>query len=90
MARASLALLAAVAVLGMPDDRWGEAVVAAVLPAAGATPDPEELTAFTRERLAPYKVPKRWVVVAELPLTASGKVQKFRLREELTQEAGGA
>jgi len=75
--------VAAVAVLGLPDDRWGEAVVAAIVPAPGATPDPDALTAFTREHLAPYKVPKRWVVVDALPLTASGKVQKFVLRDQL-------
>jgi len=76
--------VAAVAVLGLPDDRWGEAVVAAIVPAPGVTPDPDALTAFTREHLAPYKVPKRWVVVDALPLTASGKVQKFVLRDQLT------
>jgi fatty-acyl-CoA synthase len=77
--------VAQVAVLGLPDDRWGEMVTAVVLPAPGANPDPEALEQFARERLAPYKVPKRWVLVDELPMTASGKVQKFLLREQLTQ-----
>lgn len=78
--------VAEVAVVGVPDARWGEAVVAVVRPHAGATPSPAELDAFTRTCLAPYKVPKRWALVDELPMTASGKVQKFVLREHL---AGG-
>jgi fatty-acyl-CoA synthase len=75
-----------VAVLGMPDPRWGEAVVAVVLGSARDQPNADELEAFARERLAPYKVPKRWVFVDELPMTASGKVQKFVLREQLARE----
>jgi fatty-acyl-CoA synthase len=79
--------VAAVAVLGLPHERWGEAVVAAVRIAPGGDPaDAGTLEAFTRERLAPYKVPKRWVFVDELPMNASGKVQKFLLRETLTAE----
>ena len=76
-------LVAEVAVFGVPDDRWGEAVVAVVRASGEAEPDPTALETFTRDRLAPYKVPKRWVFVAELPRTASGKVQKFVLRESL-------
>jgi fatty-acyl-CoA synthase len=49
-----------VAVLGMPDRRWGEAVVAVVQLADGSDAGPAELEALTRELLAPYKVPKRW------------------------------
>jgi fatty-acyl-CoA synthase len=75
-----------VAVIGMPDRRWGEAVVAVVRPVAGAQPPEAVLGAFARERLAPYKVPKRWVFIDELPVTASGKVQKFLLRERLERE----
>jgi fatty-acyl-CoA synthase len=77
--------VANLAVLGMADPRWGEAVVAVVLLADGEEPNAEELEAFVRERLAPYKVPKRWVFVDELPMTASGKVQKFVLREHLAR-----
>ncbi len=78
--------VAAVAVLGVPDARWGEAVVAVVRAAPDRDPSASELDEFTRERLAPYKVPKRWVFVDELPMTASGKVQKFLLRDRLTQD----
>jgi len=77
--------VADVAVIGLPDRRWGEAVVAVVRLADGAHPDDSELDAFTRERLAPYKVPKRWEFVEELPLNASGKVQKFILRDQFAE-----
>ena len=75
--------VAQAAVVGVPDRRWGEAAVAVVRPAPGAACDPDELEAWVRERLASYKVPKRWVVRDELPVTPFGKVQTFVLREEL-------
>jgi acyl-CoA synthetase (AMP-forming)/AMP-acid ligase II len=56
--------------------------VAFVVPRAGATLVPEELIAWSRERMANYKVPRRVVVVDSLPLNATGKVLKFRLREQ--------
>jgi malonyl-CoA/methylmalonyl-CoA synthetase len=62
------------AVVGLPSERWGEEVVAAVVPAAGGKLDPERLLDFARERLAPYKQPKRVVVVDELPLNPMGKI----------------
>jgi malonyl-CoA/methylmalonyl-CoA synthetase len=62
------------AVVGIPSARWGEAVVAAVVPAPGATLDEEALLAFAGERLAPYKRPKQVVAVQELPLNHMGKV----------------
>ena len=80
--------VAEVAVVGIPHRRWGEAVVAAVRVVADSTPDADALAAFTRERLAPYKVPKQWVFVAELPRNTSGKVQKFLLRETLGRDLG--
>lgn len=68
------------AVIGLPDDLWGESVTAVVVPAAGATVDGEALKAFCRERLAGFKTPKRVLVQAEpLPRTPTGKVQKFLL-----------
>lgn len=78
--------VADVAVIGVPHDRWGEAVVAVVRPSAGDTPDPLALERHTRERLAPHKIPKRWIFADDLPMTASGKVQKFLLREKLGLE----
>jgi fatty-acyl-CoA synthase len=70
-----------VAVVGVPDERWGEQVAAFVRPAPGRSPTGEELFAFCRQHLAPYKTPRHWVFVEELPLTPSGKVQRFVLRD---------
>jgi len=75
--------VAACAVVGMPDDRWGEAVCAVVVPSAGAVPTLAAVQDGVRQRLARYKVPRRLVLVAELPVLASGKVDKKRLRAEL-------
>ena len=49
-------------------------------------PDPEELRAYCRERLAPYKTPLHWVFVDAFPMTPSGKIQKFKLRESFTPD----
>jgi len=71
------------AVVGIPDPVWGDRVCAAVLPAAGSrgeTLSSEEVRAFARERLAPYKVPKEVLVVEELPRNAMGKVTKPGVR----------
>jgi acyl-CoA synthetase (AMP-forming)/AMP-acid ligase II len=71
-----------VAVVGRADERWGEAVTAiVVLEPGGAAPDADALRAHCRERLAPYKVPKRIEFAAALPRNSMGKVQKFLLRE---------
>jgi acyl-CoA synthetase (AMP-forming)/AMP-acid ligase II len=64
------------AVLGIPDDRLGEVPVAAVR----GTVDPDDVVAFARDHLAHYKVPRRVVVVDELPRGGTGKVQKDLLR----------
>jgi acyl-CoA synthetase (AMP-forming)/AMP-acid ligase II len=73
--------IAQVAVVGVPDDRLGEVGQAYVVPRAGATIDEPDLIAWCRAHMANYKVPRRVMLVKELPLTASGKVQRFRLRE---------
>lgn len=72
-------------VVGVPDRQRGEVVVAAVELHEGATATVDALTAFCRERLASYKVPTRFVfrTADEFPRTATGKVQKPRLRDEL-------
>ena len=71
------------AVVAAPDAKWGEVPCAFIELKAGiAAPAPEELTAFCRERLAGFKVPKRFVF-RELPKTATGKIQKFALRSDL-------
>ena len=73
--------VAEVAVLGLPDARWGEEVAAFVRPAAGRHIDRDELSAYVREHLAPHKAPRHWFELQAFPLTGSGKIQKFRLRE---------
>ena len=67
------------AVVARPDEAWGEAVCAFVVPKAGATLTAEEVVAWCREHLAHFKVP-RTVVFGELPKTSTGKIQKFVLR----------
>jgi len=73
--------VADVAVVGVPDPKWGEQVAAFVRPAPGQTPTAEDLFVFCREHLAPHKTPRFWEFVEQLPLTPSGKVQKFLLRD---------
>lgn len=70
-----------VAVIGVPHEKWGEEVAAFIRPAPGAAIDKEELIAYMRASLAPHKTPKHWFVVDAFPLTGSGKIQKYKLRE---------
>lgn len=68
-----------VAVVGLPDDEWGERVAAAIV-VEGDPPALEDLRAWAREHLAPYKVPSRLVVVSDLPRNAMGKVTKSSVK----------
>jgi len=70
-----------VAVYGIPDDLWGEAVVAAVVVKEGSTLDDQELITYCRVRLAHFKCPTVVEMVHELPRNATGKVLKSVLRE---------
>ncbi len=79
--------IAQVAVVGAPDERLGEVGVAFVVPRPGARPAPEELLAWSRERMANFKVPRRFELVDALPLNASGKVLKGELRQWLRSRA---
>ncbi|MBP2370497.1 AMP-binding protein [Pseudonocardia parietis] len=74
--------IAKAAVIGLAHERWGEAVAAVVVPAPGAAPDPDEVIAFCRARLAGFETPKAVVVAEALPETVGGKVLKYRLRAE--------
>jgi fatty-acyl-CoA synthase len=74
------------AVVGVPDERWGELVVAFVVPAAGHDPDPALLTEFCRTGLSPFKVPRLWRIVDDLPMTASAKVQRAELRRIASED----
>jgi fatty-acyl-CoA synthase len=71
-----------VAVVGVPDDRWGERPKAFVVLAEGHRATQEEVLEFLRDRLARYKNPREVEFVAELPKTSTGKIQKFALREK--------
>ncbi|MFF0156386.1 acyl-CoA synthetase [Streptomyces sp. NPDC005263] len=74
--------VAEVAVIGLPDDRWIEAVTAVVVPRGEVTE--EDLLAHAREKLAHFKAPKRVVFVDELPRNASGKILKRELRDRFS------
>ncbi|SHV80202.1 AMP-dependent synthetase and ligase [Mycobacteroides abscessus subsp. abscessus] len=72
-----------VAVVGVPDPYWGEAICAVVVPTAGTHPDADVLTAHVRERIAAFKRPRHVVFADALPLTTNGKIAKQILRERL-------
>jgi acyl-CoA synthetase (AMP-forming)/AMP-acid ligase II len=77
--------VAEVAVIGVPDEKWGELVLALVVKVAGSGLTEQELIAFAKTRLASYKCPKRIEFRTELARTATGKLQKFKLREPYWQ-----
>ena len=70
-----------VAVVGMPHEKWGESPQAFIVLAQGKTASSEELRSFAREKMAHFKVPSAFHFVEELPKTATGKIQKFVLRQ---------
>ncbi|MFY8107208.1 MAG: acyl-CoA synthetase [Elstera sp.] len=73
------------AVVGVPDAQWGEVGHAAVILRPGHSASPEQLQQYARAALAPYKVPKRILLLTDFPRTAAGKVQKHLLRAVLTE-----
>ncbi len=77
-----------VQVFGVPDSKYGEEVCAWVVLRAGATMDEQELRAFCSGQIAHYKVPRHVRFVADLPMTVTGKVQKFVMREAMIEELG--
>ena len=68
------------AIVGLPDQKWGEAPHAFIVLRDGASATQEEMIAFARGRLAHFKAPRGVTFVAELPKTATGKIQKYVLR----------
>jgi acyl-CoA synthetase (AMP-forming)/AMP-acid ligase II len=75
--------VAAAAVVGVPDDKWGEIVHAVVVRHPGTEATGEELVGFVRERIAGYKVPRVVTFTEALPVSGAGKVLKRVLRDEL-------
>jgi fatty-acyl-CoA synthase len=73
------------AVIGHPDEKWQEVPVAYLVPRPGTNPDFADIERFCLAELARYKVPRRYVLVDSLPRNAMGKVQHFRLKQQVVQ-----
>jgi acyl-CoA synthetase (AMP-forming)/AMP-acid ligase II len=81
--------VAEVVVVGLPHERWSEAITAVIVPRPGETIEPAELLGVLRGQLAGYKVPKAVIVVDELPKTSTGKIQKNVVRDRHSAYYGG-
>lgn len=79
--------VAEVAVFGMPDEEWGERVVAAIRPVDGRSPDESALAEYSATRLAGHKRPRRYVFVSDLPRSEAGKVLKRALHTHVEQRS---
>ena len=77
-----------VAVVGVPDPKFGEELCAWIVPHEGHSVDVELVQAFCRGKIAHYKIPRYVLVVEEFPMTVSGKVQKYKMREASIAELG--
>jgi fatty-acyl-CoA synthase len=77
-----------VQVIGVPSARYGEEVMAWIKPREGAVLTDEELTAFCRGKIATFKIPRYWKFVDGFPMTVTGKIQKFKMREQAVAELG--
>jgi fatty-acyl-CoA synthase len=75
-------------VVGVPSVKYGEEVMAWVRPKTGMTVTTEELTAFCTGKIATFKIPRYWKITGEFPMTVTGKIQKFRMREIAIAELG--
>ena len=78
-----------VEVFGVPDPKYGEEICAWIKPHAGETLTEEEITAFCEGRIAHFKTPKYIRFVEEFPMTVTGKVQKFKMREQMAEALAG-
>lgn len=76
------------AVVGIPDPKWGEEVFGFVVPKQGMQLSEQELVGFLKEKIADYKIPKKFIVSASFPKTATGKIQKNKIIEQYAQEHG--
>ncbi|MEA2682362.1 MAG: fatty-acyl-CoA synthase [Chloroflexota bacterium] len=77
-----------VQVIGVPSEKYGEEVMAWVKLREGATATGDDLTGFCKNRIATYKIPRYWKFVDEYPMTITGKIQKFKMREVAVKELG--
>ncbi|MCQ6281660.1 AMP-binding protein [Bacillus sp. EB600] len=74
-------------VVGVPDEYWGEQVAAVIVPQSEDNrPTPDELSEYCKANLAGYKRPRRWYFIHEFPITATGKLQKYKLKEMILQD----
>ena len=80
--------IADVQVIGVPDEKYGEELMAWIKLRPGSSPSDEELRAYCKGRIASYKIPRYWKVVDAFPMTVTGKVQKYRMREQAIEELG--
>jgi fatty-acyl-CoA synthase len=80
--------IADVQVIGVPDQRYGEELMACIIPRADASLDSESVRAFCDGRIAHYKIPRYVKLVDAFPMTVTGKVQKFKMREQAIEELG--
>jgi fatty-acyl-CoA synthase len=77
-----------VQVIGIPDEKYGEELMACVRPRPGTSPDTESIREFCRGKIAHYKVPRYVKIVEEFPMTVTGKIRKMQMREEAIAELG--
>jgi fatty-acyl-CoA synthase len=80
--------VADVQVIGVPSEKYGEEVMAWVKAREGTQPTGEELAAWCKGKIASYKIPRHWKFVESFPMTVTGKVQKFVMREVAVEELG--
>jgi fatty-acyl-CoA synthase len=80
--------IADVQVIGVPSERYGEEVMAWVKLREGVKPTGDELAAWCKGKIATFKIPRHWKFVDAFPMTVTGKVQKFKMREVAVEELG--
>jgi fatty-acyl-CoA synthase len=80
--------IADVQVIGVPSEKYGEEVMAWVKLREGAGRTGDELAAWCKGKIATYKIPRHWKFVDSFPMTVTGKIQKFKMREVAVEELG--